>query len=105
MNNYCSFVTVSDLIVSGEPVFADVGSAGVLTCSVSNNPPGTNITYQWKRAGKLLATSKMYQISSSVGVSDAGVYTCETDVSDSGDSPYVNSGTGSVNVTFTVTSK
>ena len=93
------------MVVIGEAVSADVGSPGVLTCSVSNNPTGTTVTYQWKRADQLLATSATYQVSSSVGVSDAGVYTCEADVSDYSGSPYVNSGTGSVNVTLTVTNK
>ena len=96
---------VPDPVVTGSSVSADVGSPGVLACSVSNNPSGTNVTYQWKRDGNLLATSTMYQVSSSVNVFDAGVYTCKADVSASGGSPHAISGTGSVNVTFTVTSK
>ena len=91
--------------MTGNPVSADVGSPAFLTCSVSNNPNGTNVTYQWKRDGNLLATSAMYQVSSSVNIFDAGVYTCETKVSASVSSPYINPGTGSVNVTLTVTSK
>ena len=53
----------------------------------------------------LVATSAMYQVSSSVGVFDAGVYTCEVTISDSANNSHVISGTGSVNVTLTVTSK
>ena len=86
-------------------MFADVDRPGVLTCNVSNNPIGTNVTYQWKRDGNLLATSGTYQVSPSVDVFDAGVYTCEANVSASVSSPHVISGTGSVNVTLTVTSK
>ena len=89
----------------GTNVSAAVGSPAVLTCSVSGNPTGTTVTYQWKRAGKLLATSATYQVSSSVGVSDAGVYTCEATVSVSGSNPHVISGSSSVDVTLTVISK
>ena len=53
----------------------------------------------------LVATSAMYNVSSSVGVSDAGVYICEVAVSDSANNPHVISGSGSLNVTLTVTSK
>ena len=91
--------------MTGKPVFADVGDPGVLTCSVFNNPSGTSINYEWKRDGKILAASPIYQVSSSVNFFEAGVYTCEAKVSASGGSPYVNPGTGSVNVTLTVTSK
>ena len=100
-----SFVAVPDPVVTGNPDSADVGGPGVLTCSVPNNPNGSNVTYQWKRDGKVLATSGTYQVSSSVDISDAGVYTCEANVSSSVSSPYVINGTGSVNVTLTVTSK
>ena len=101
----CYFIVAApDLIVIGYPVSADVGSLGVLTCSVSNNPSGTSVTYQWKRNGNLLATSETYQISS-VNISDAGVYTCEANFSASGNSTLFNPGTSSVNVTLTVTSK
>ena len=99
------FVAVPDPVVIGNPVSVDVGSPGLLTCSVSNNPSGTTVTYQWKRDGILLATSKTYQVSSSVDVSDAGVYTCEAIVSASESNPHVIPGTGSVNVTLTVISK
>ena len=92
-------------MVTGNPYSAEVGRPGFLTCSVSNNPNGTIVTYQWKRDGNLLATSAMYRVSSSVKISDAGVYTCEANVSDSGGNPHVISGTGSVSVTLTVTSK
>ena len=53
----------------------------------------------------LVATSAMYNVSSSVDVFDAGVYICEVTVSDSSNNPYVISGTGSVDVILTVTSK
>ena len=92
-------------MVTGSPVNVEVDSPGVLACSVSNNPSGTIVTYKWKRDGNLLATSAMYQVSPSVNVFDAGVYTCEANVSASGGSPHVISGTGSVSVTLTVVSK
>ena len=104
-NDYCFFVTVPAPNITGSDVSVIVGSPAVLACNVSNNPNGTTVTYQWKRAGMLGATSTMYQVSSSVGVSDAGVYTCEVTVNDSANNPHVTSGTGSVNVTLTVTSK
>ena len=99
------FVAVPDPEVIGNPVSADIGRSGVLACSVSNNPNGTNVTYQWQRNGHLLATSAVYNFSSSVNVFDAGVYTCEANVSASVSSPYVNSGTGLVDVILSVTSK
>ena len=71
---------------------------------MTNNPSGTNVTHQWKRDGTLLATSAMYQISL-VNVSDAGVYTCEAISTASGGSPHVIPGTGSVNISLTVTCK
>ena len=106
-NDFCFVATVPDLKVTGSDVSVIVGSLAVLVCSVSNNPSGTTITYmyQWKRDGMLIATSAIYQVSSSVDVSDAGVYICEVTVSDSANDPYVVSGTGSVSVTLTVTSK
>ena len=82
-----------------------VGSSAVLTCNVPDNINGTIVTYQWKKDGLLGPNSTMYQVSSSVGVSDAGVYNCEVTVSDSANNPHVISGTRSVNVTLTVTSK
>ena len=91
--------------MTGSDVSAAVGSPANLICSVSGNPTGTTITYQWKRAGKSIATSAIYQISSSVGVSDAGVYTCEVTVSDTTSSQHVISGNSSVDITLTVISK
>ena len=91
--------------MAGSNVSVAVSSPAVLTCSVSGNPNGTIITYQWKRAGQLLTTSAMYQVSSSVGVSDAGVYTCKVTVSDTVKSSHVISGSSSVDFTLTVTSK
>ena len=99
------FATVPDPNITGSDVSAIVGSPAVLTCNVSNNPSETIVTYQWKRAGILVATSAMYQVSSSVGASDAGVYICEVTVSESANNPHVISKTGSVNVTLTVISK
>ena len=101
----CFFTTVPNPNVTGSDVSATVGSLAVLTCNVSNNPIGTNVTYQWKREGMLVGTSAMYQVSSSVGVSDAGVYVCEVTVSDSANNPHVIPGTGSVSVVLTVTGK
>ena len=91
--------------MTGSDVFAAVDSSAVLTCKVSGNPTGTTINYQWKMAGMTVATSAMYQVSLSVSVSDAGVYMCEVTVSDAANSPHVISGTNSVDVTLTVTSK
>ena len=90
--------------MTGSDVSAAIGSPAVLTCNVSGNPTGTTVTYQWKRADMTVATSAIYEVSSSVGVSDAGVYTCEVTVSDTTNSPHVNFGTSSVVVTLTVTS-
>ena len=53
----------------------------------------------------LVATSAVYNFSSSVGVLDAGAYNCEVTVCDSANNTHVIPGTGSVNVTLTVTSK
>ena len=101
-----SFITVPDPKVTGGLVSAKVENSANLTCNVSGDPNGTTITYQWKRAGTPLqgATSATYEVSS-VAVSDAGVYTCEVTVRDSGGSTHVVSGTGSADVTLTVTSK
>ena len=89
--------------MTASDVFAAVGSPAVLTCSVSDNPNRTIVTYQWKRNGLTVATSAMYLVSS-VGVSDAGLYTCEATVSDVANNPHVISRSGSVNMmlfTFT----
>ena len=86
---------------------AQVESATNLTCYLSNLPPSTTAKYQWKRIYMSVipeANLPTYGISS-VGVFDAGVYTCEVTVSDIGNSPHVISATGSVNITLTVTSK
>ena len=99
------FVTVPVPIITGSDVSVIVGSLAILTCSVSNIPIGTTATYQWRKDGLLLANLAMYQVSSSVNVSDAGVYICEVTVSNSANNSHVISGTGSVNVTLTVTSK
>ena len=98
--------TVPEPNITGGDVSVIVGSLAVLTCNVSNNPSGTTITYQWKREldGNVLATSAIYQVSTSVDVSDAGVYICEATISDSAKNPHVISGTSSVNVILTVTS-
>ena len=101
------FITVPDLKVTGSDISVIAGSRAILTCSASNIPNGTTVTYQWKRDGILVyvATSEMYQVSSSVRVSDAGVYICEVTVSDSVNNPHVISGTGSVILRVTVTSE
>ena len=90
--------------MTGSDVFVAVGNPANLTCSVSGNPTGTTINYQWKRAGMTVATSAKYQVSSSVNVTDAGVYTCEVIVSDTANSPHVIPKTSSVDVALTVTS-
>ena len=99
------FITVPKPVVTGGHVSAEVGNSADLTCSVSSNVPMTTITYQWKRNGMTVATSAMYQVSSSVGVSDAGLYTCEVTVDDATNSPHVISGNNSVEVPLTIISK
>ena len=99
------FVTVPNPVVTGSDVSAAVGNPAVLTCSGSGNPAETTITYQWKQDGESLDASAMYEVSSSVGVSDAGVYTCVVTVSDTANSPHVISGNSSVDVTLYVASK
>ena len=102
------FVTVPAPNVTGSDVSVIVGSLAELACiAVFYEPSGTIVTYQWKSDGMLLATSAMYQVSSSVDVSDAGVYICEVTVSDhdSANNPHVISRAGSVNVILTVISK
>ena len=91
--------------MTGSNVSAEVGSPANLTCSVYSNLTSNKVTYKWKRAGMTVATSAVYQVSSSVGVSDAGVYTCEVNASDTANSPHVLNGTSSVGNTLTVTSK
>ena len=94
--------------MTGSDVSAVIGSPANLTCSVSSNPNGTTVTYQWKRDGMSTisqANSSGYQVSSSVTLFDADVYTCEATVTDSDNSPHVISGTGSVKVTLIVTCK
>ena len=100
-------ITVPNPKVTGSDISVIAGSRTILTCSVSNIPNGTTVTYQWKRDGTLVyvATSEMYQVSSSVGVSDAGVYICEVIVNDSVNNPHVILGTGSVILHVTVTSE
>ena len=103
LNYACFFITVPAPKVTGSDISAIAGSDAILTCSVSNLPNGTTVTYQWKRDGMLVATSAMYQVSSSVGVSDAGVYICEVTVSDSANNPHVIPRTDSVILHVTVT--
>ena len=89
--------------------FAQVGDVAFLTCNVSSIPPGTTITYQWRRVdmSPISAQHSMVQVLllPYVGLSDAGVYICEIIVSDCTNNPFVISETGSVSVTLTVTSK
>ena len=102
------FVTVPDLVATDYGTTIHVGGPAVLICNVTIIPPGTTITtYQWRRAdmspSSFSATEPLYL--PYVHVSDAGVYICEATISDSTNNPYVISGTGSVNVTLTVSSK
>ena len=103
------FVTVTDLVATDYDVSAQVGDSAILTCNVTPIPPGTAITYQWRRAdmSPISTQHSMVQVLflPYVGVSDAGVYICEVNISDLKNNPYVISQTGSVNVTLTVTSK
>ena len=88
---------------------AQVGDLAFLTCNVSSIPPGTSITYQWRRAdmSPITAQSSLKKVLhlQSVDVSDAGVYICEVTVSDSTNNSDVIPQSGSLNVTLTVTSK
>ena len=106
---YILIVTVPDLVVTGYATSAQVDSITILTCNVTPIPPGTIITYQWRRAD-MSPISALYLTQKSlflpyVGVSDAGVYTCEVNVSDPTNNPFVISQSGSVNIPLTVTSK
>ena len=90
-------------------ISAEVDGVTLLTCDVSSIPPGTTITYQWRRAdmspisAQYLTVKSLYL--SHVGVSDAGVYICDVTVSDSSNNPYVISQSDSLRITLTVTSK
>ena len=105
---YILFDTDPDLVVTGNNASAHVGDSAVLFCNVTNVPPGTTVTYQWRRADmspipvKYLIEQSLYL--PYVGVSDAGVYKCDA-ISDSTNNPYVISQNGSVNLTLIVTSK
>ena len=106
---YILFVTVPDPVVKDYGISAQVYDPAVLTCNVTGIPLGTTITYQWKRAdlspvSAVFSPTRILYLPY-VGVSDAGVYICEVTVSDSSNNPHVISGTGSVNVILTVTSK
>ena len=106
---YILFVTVPDLVVTGSDTSAQVGGFAFFTCNVTPTPPGTTITYQWRRVGTSpisaphLTQESLYL--PNVGVSDAGVYICEVTVNDSTDNPNVIPQNASVSVTLTVTSK
>ena len=95
--------------MTGNNVSAQVNGFAFLTCNVTNNPHGTTITYQWKRVDVLPISAEHLTVGSLylpyVGVSDAGVYICEVNVSDSTHNPYVIPQSGSVTVPLTVTSK
>ena len=79
-----------------------------LICNVSGVLDNTTIMFQWKGTDMLVIQGEnlsMYEISS-VGVSDAGMYTCEVTFSNAGNSAHTNfSGSGSVYITLSVTSK
>ena len=106
---YVLFATVPDLVVTNYNISAQVDDLAGLICNVSSIPPGTTITYQWRRVdmSPISAQHLMVQVLllPYVGVSDAGVYICEITISDSTNNPYVISQSGSMNVTLTVTSK
>ena len=102
---YIPIVTVPDLVVTDYNTSAQVDDFASLMCNVTPIPPGTTITYQWRRAdmspiSAQYSMGKVLQLPS-VGVSDAGVYTCEVNVSDT----FIISQSGSANVTLTVTGK
>ena len=103
------FVTVPVVVVTGNNVSAEVGNPAVLFCNVTPIPPGTTITYQWRRADMSPISAQHSAVKSLylpyVGVSDAGVYICEVTISDSANNPYVIPQSGSLSVTLTVTSK
>ena len=102
------FDSVPNPEVTGSGTTAAVGDAATLMCSTSSMLDGTTVTYQWKKSDMTKisgATSGTYQVSSSVGVSDAGVYTCQVTISDAGGSQHVISGTSSLGIALTVTSK
>ena len=103
-NDCYTFVAVTDPEVTGNNISAAVGNPAVLTCNVSDNPEGTIVDYQWKRAGMNLANSTIHQVLS-VSFPDAGVYTCEVTVRALESSPLIISAASSVNITLTVTSK
>ena len=96
--------------MTGNDTIAKVGDSSVLVCSVIGTLSGTDATYQWTRAdmsslsGNFSENIPMYYLPH-VGVSDAGVYICAVNITDSSNTTSVFSMTGSVNVTLTVTSK
>ena len=95
--------------MTNNDVSIKVGSPAVLLCNVVNIPNGTIVDYQWRRAdissisGIISEENPMHL--PYVGVSDAGVYICEVNVSDPSKNPNVICQSGSVNVTLTVISK
>ena len=90
-------------------ISAQVHGSAALICNMTGNPPGTAITYQWKRADMSPISTPYSALKSLylpyVNVSDAGVYICEVNVSDSTNNPYVIPQSGSLSVTLTVISK
>ena len=102
------FVTVPDLVATDYDISVQVANQALMVCNVTNIPPGTTITYQWRRPDMSsiseVVTHKYIYIPY-VGVSDAGVYKCEVNISDPSNSPYVISQSDSVSITLTVTSK
>ena len=96
--------------MAGSDVITNVSETPTLTCNVSAIPSKfeTTVRYQWKRPNMTEiteATSAMYQFSSPVSVSDAGMYVCEVTVSDKGGNSYVIPGIGLVEIALNVTSK
>ena len=103
------FVSVPDLVVTSYATSAQVGRFAFFTCNVTPIPPRTTITYHWRRADMSQISAQHLTVKSlylpHVGVSDAGVYICDVNISDSTNNPYVISQSGSASVTLTITSK
>ena len=94
--------------MTGNDISAQVDDPALLQCTVVDIPIGTIVDYLWRRADMssisgVISNQAIYF--PYVGVSDAGVYICEVNVSDPTNYPNVTSQSGSVNITFTVTGK
>lgn len=105
------FHTVSDLVVTGDNISAQVGDSIILFCNVSSIPPGpgTTIIYQWRRVDMSpVSASFVFAMNTplfeNVNVSHAGEYICEVTVSDPTNVNVIPQNS-SVTITLTVTSK